>query len=69
MTRVWFIVSLLSETEAEASESHLQLCSRQPRRADLLGGGGDRGGWRGGPGVVGQYLSSSRQFHFLDACV
>lgn len=26
----------LSETEAEASESHLQLCGRQPGRADVL---------------------------------
>lgn len=26
----------VSEAEAETSESHLQLCSRQPRRADLL---------------------------------
>lgn len=68
----------LSEAEAEASESHLQLCSRQPRRADLLWGRGDRGGWRGGPGVVGQYLSRCNihcfsvcvcVFVFLDPCI
>lgn len=46
----------LSEAATEASESHLQLHRRQPRWADLLWGWGDRGGWRGGPGVVGQYL-------------
>lgn len=49
--------SCVSEAEAEASESHLQLCSGQPGRADVLRGRGDRGGRRGGPGVVGQYLS------------
>lgn len=45
-----------SEAAAQASESHLQLRGRQPGRADLLRGRGDRGGRRGGPGVVGQYL-------------
>lgn len=45
----------LAEAEAKASESHLQLSSRQPGRADLLRRRGDRRGWRGGPGVVGQY--------------
>lgn len=52
--------SRVPEAEAKASESHVQLCSRQPRWADLLRGRGDRGGRRGGPGVVGQYLSRWR---------
>lgn len=47
--------SCFPETETEASESHLQLCGRQPGRADVHRGRGDRGGRRGGPGVVGQY--------------
>ena len=45
----------LPEAEAQAGESHLQLCRRQPGRADLLRGRGDRGGRGGGPRVVGQY--------------
>lgn len=45
-----------SEAAAQASESHLQLRGGQPGRADLQRGRGDRGGRRGGPGVVGQYL-------------
>lgn len=52
--------SRVPEAEAKASESHVQLCSRQPRWADLLRGRGDHGGRRGGPGVVGQYLSRWR---------
>lgn len=58
----------LSEAAAEASESHLQLCSWQPRRADLLWGRGDRGGRRGGPGVVGQYLSDCCKFTVFCVC-
>lgn len=49
------LVVCLPEAEAKAGESYLQLCRRQPGRADLLRGRGDRGGRGGGPRVVGQY--------------
>lgn len=49
-----------SEAAAQASEGHLQLRGGQPGRADLQRGRGDRGGRRGGPGVVGQYLRHTR---------
>lgn len=68
--------SCFPETEAEAGESHLQLCGRQPRRADVHRGRGDRGGRRGGPGVVGQYRLGFGYFalhqstgHLLSPCV